>query len=68
MVSKSSNKIHQTWGLPLAKPCRHNLFIPVFHSISIDTTKEEPFYYDPLWEDHAAVVNEMEADGHEEED
>ena len=34
----------------------------------IDTTKEDPFYYDPLWEDHAAVVNEMEADGYEEED
>ena len=40
----------------------------MFFSILIDTTKEDPFYYDPLWEDHAAVVNEMVADEYEGED
>ena len=42
--------------------------IPVFLYNLSDTTKEEPFYYDPLWEEHAAVVNECDADGYGEED
>ena len=41
-------------------------FFIIFHLS--DTTKEEPFYYDPLWEEHAAVVNECDADGYGEED
>lgn len=43
------------------------LLILVFYQTNSDTTKEDPFFYDPLWEEHAAVVNECEADGYEED-
>lgn len=29
-------------------------------TVEVDTTKTDPFFYDPLWEDHAAVVSQVD--------